>query len=52
MIALIYFYGKVIKYSRDTIQRQDRTTSAVTQRVNTDTLQIVHYQLPIYKFDM
>ena len=42
MIALIYFYGKVIKYSRDTIQRQDRTTSAVTQRVNTDTLQIVH----------
>ena len=34
MIALIYFYGKVIKSSRQTIQHQDRTTSAATQKVN------------------
>ena len=33
MIALIYFYGKVIKCSRDSLKRQDKTTSAATQKV-------------------
>ena len=33
MGALFYFYGKVIKLSRDTLQRKETTTSAATQKV-------------------
>ena len=34
MIALIFFYGKVIKSSKKALQQQDRTTSAATQKVS------------------
>ena len=33
MVALMFYYGKVIRSSKQTLQKQDRTTSAATQKV-------------------
>ena len=33
MAALIYYYGQVIRKSKEAIKQQERTTSAATQKV-------------------
>ena len=34
MVALIYFYGKVIRESKKMLQKQEHTTSANTQKLS------------------